>query len=281
MASDTRVPIVTPASDAASSWGLGDGQAIPWEYAPAPEARDIVHLRERYGLFIGGRDVQASDGAIFTSVDPATEQPLAEVARATAADIDKAVRAARRAANRAVGAAAGQGAGQVPVPHRADPPGAQPRVRRPRIDGLGQADQGEPRRRRPARGGPLLVLRRLGRQARLRVPGSQGHAARRRGADHPVELPAADAGLEDRAGPRGGQHGRPQARLDDAALGAALRRGLPRGGPAGRRRQHRPGARRGRDVARDPSGRRQGRLHGLDGDRPAASSAASPGRTRR
>ena len=101
MASDTRVPIVTTASGAASSWGLGDGQAIPWEYAPAPEARDIVHLRERYGLFIGGRDVQASDGATFTSVDPATEQPLAEVARATAADIDKAVRAARRAANRA------------------------------------------------------------------------------------------------------------------------------------------------------------------------------------
>ncbi len=101
MASDTRVPIVTPSSDAASSWGLGDGQAIPWEYAPAPEARDIVHLRERYGLFIGGRDVQASDGRTFTSVDPATEQPLAEVARATPADIDKAVRAARRAANRA------------------------------------------------------------------------------------------------------------------------------------------------------------------------------------
>ena len=101
MASDTRVPIVTSSSDAASSWGLGDGQAVPWEYAPAPEARDIVHLRERYGLFIGGRDVPASDGATFTSVDPATEQPLAEVARATAADIDKAVRAARRAANRA------------------------------------------------------------------------------------------------------------------------------------------------------------------------------------
>ena len=103
MASDTRVPIVTSASGAASSWGLGDGQAVPWEYAPAPEARDIVHLRERYGLFIGGREVQASDGSTFTSVDPATEQPLAEVARATPADIDKAVRAARRAQTRAWG----------------------------------------------------------------------------------------------------------------------------------------------------------------------------------
>ena len=34
-------------------------------------------------------------------------------------------------------------AGQVPVPHLADPPGALARVRGPRIDGLGQADQGE------------------------------------------------------------------------------------------------------------------------------------------
>src|SRR5438093_1351696 len=25
----------------AASWGLGDGQAIPWDYAPAPESRDI------------------------------------------------------------------------------------------------------------------------------------------------------------------------------------------------------------------------------------------------
>ena len=37
-----------------NSWGLGDGQAIPWEYAPAPESRDVVSLRERYGLYIGG-----------------------------------------------------------------------------------------------------------------------------------------------------------------------------------------------------------------------------------
>ena len=51
-------------SNAPSSWGLGDGQAIPWEYAPAPEARDIVSLKPRYGLFIGGREVQAADGAV-------------------------------------------------------------------------------------------------------------------------------------------------------------------------------------------------------------------------
>ena len=86
-----------------AGWGLGDGQAIPWEYAPAPEARDLVTVRPRYGLFIGGREVPASDGATFQTVDPSTEKPLAEVARATTEDADKAVRAARRAQQRTWG----------------------------------------------------------------------------------------------------------------------------------------------------------------------------------
>jgi aldehyde dehydrogenase (NAD+) len=103
MVSRTDRGLVPVADRAPSSWGLGDGQAIPWEYAPAPEARDIVRLKERYGLFIGGREQPSSDGATFTSVDPATEQPLAEVARATPLDIDKAVRAARRAQRRSWG----------------------------------------------------------------------------------------------------------------------------------------------------------------------------------
>jgi aldehyde dehydrogenase (NAD+) len=108
MATDTTSSIV-PASDRSpSSWGLGDGQAVPWEYAPAPEARDIVTLRERYGLFIGGRDVPASDGATFASVNPATEETLAHVARATVADADRAVRAARRAQTRSWGTLPGK-----------------------------------------------------------------------------------------------------------------------------------------------------------------------------
>jgi len=100
MADDTRVPIASTTSSAPSSWGLGDGQAIPWEYAPAPESRDIVTLKPRYGLFIGGREVQAADGAVFTTIDPSTEEPLAEVARASAVDIDTAVKAARRASDK-------------------------------------------------------------------------------------------------------------------------------------------------------------------------------------
>ncbi len=93
---------------APASWGLGDGQAIPWEYAPAPESREVVHLRERYGLFINGREIDSADGASFTSVDPSTEQPLATIAKATPADVDRAVRAARRAQRRTWGALPGR-----------------------------------------------------------------------------------------------------------------------------------------------------------------------------
>jgi aldehyde dehydrogenase (NAD+) len=83
-----------------SSWALGEGQAIPWEYAPAPEARDVVSFQARYGLFIGGKEVAPKSGEWFTSVDPATEEPLAEVAKAGPEDVETAVTAARRAFRR-------------------------------------------------------------------------------------------------------------------------------------------------------------------------------------
>jgi aldehyde dehydrogenase (NAD+) len=68
-----------------------------WEYAPAPEARDIVALRSSYGLFIDGRFTDPVDGTSFKTANPATEEVLAEVAEAGAADVDRAVAAARRA----------------------------------------------------------------------------------------------------------------------------------------------------------------------------------------
>ncbi len=108
MASRTESRVVPSTPSAPNSWGLGDGQGIPWEYAPAPEARDIVKLKERYGLFINGREVQATGGETFTSIDPSTEQPLAAIAKATGADIDKAVRAARRAQRRSWGQLSGR-----------------------------------------------------------------------------------------------------------------------------------------------------------------------------
>ncbi|MEP6694393.1 MAG: aldehyde dehydrogenase family protein, partial [Chloroflexota bacterium] len=71
--------------------------ATAWEYAPAPEARDIVKIQEKYGLFIGGKFVEPHSGERYTTIDPAREEPLAEVSQANKADVDRAVRAARGA----------------------------------------------------------------------------------------------------------------------------------------------------------------------------------------
>jgi aldehyde dehydrogenase (NAD+) len=71
-----------------------------WEYAPAPEARDIVSLASSYGLFIGGEFVDPVDGDAMKTVNPATEEVLAEFGTAGPKDVDRAVTAARRAYDR-------------------------------------------------------------------------------------------------------------------------------------------------------------------------------------
>jgi aldehyde dehydrogenase (NAD+) len=68
-----------------------------WDYAPAPESRELVSLKERYGLFIGGREVSPRSRTWFTTFSPATEEPLAEVAQAGPKDVALAVDAARQA----------------------------------------------------------------------------------------------------------------------------------------------------------------------------------------
>jgi aldehyde dehydrogenase (NAD+) len=68
-----------------------------FEYAPAPESRAIVDIRSSYGLFINGEFVDPAAGASFKSVNPATEEVLAEIAEAGQADVDHAVAAARTA----------------------------------------------------------------------------------------------------------------------------------------------------------------------------------------
>jgi aldehyde dehydrogenase (NAD+) len=70
---------------------------LDWEYAPAPEARDIVEIRERYGLFIGGEEVEPRSGEWFESISPSSEETLFEVAQAGKEDVQLAVGAARAA----------------------------------------------------------------------------------------------------------------------------------------------------------------------------------------
>ncbi|WP_424212125.1 aldehyde dehydrogenase family protein [Streptomyces sp. BI20] len=71
--------------------------ASVFDYAPAPESRSVVDIASSYGLFIDGEFVPAADGKVFKTVSPSTEEVLSEVARAGAADVDRAVKAARRA----------------------------------------------------------------------------------------------------------------------------------------------------------------------------------------
>ena len=68
-----------------------------FDYAPAPESRDIVALRESYGLFIDGDFVPGKGDGVFKTISPATEEVLAEVTEASPADVDRAVSAARKA----------------------------------------------------------------------------------------------------------------------------------------------------------------------------------------
>src|SRR2546427_5018749 len=68
-----------------------------WEYAPAPESRDIVRLQDRYGLFIGGEFVEPKSGRWFPTIDPSNESVLAEIAEAGDEDVDVAGTAPRSA----------------------------------------------------------------------------------------------------------------------------------------------------------------------------------------
>ncbi|MEO1716397.1 MAG: aldehyde dehydrogenase family protein [Planctomycetota bacterium] len=65
-------------------------------YAAAPEGVR-PRLRDRYGHFIGGRFVEPVEGVYFKTVNPATDAVIAEVAEGSAADVDRAVKAAREA----------------------------------------------------------------------------------------------------------------------------------------------------------------------------------------
>ncbi len=211
--------------------------ATSWDYAPAPEATDHIRLADRYELFLGGRWEAPADGVYVPTTNPATEEPLAEVARAGAADVDRAVAAARAAlpAWRALPALE-RGKYVFRIARL-----IQERARELAI--VETLDGGKPIRESrdvdvPARRGALLLLRGLGGQARLRRRRPRGRADGRRRPDRAVELPAADGRVEARAGARLRQHRGAQAGRDDAADRAAARRDHPGGRAARGRREH-------------------------------------------
>jgi aldehyde dehydrogenase (NAD+) len=67
-----------------------------WEYDPAPETAD-PKLKSKYDLFIGGKFVAPRSGKYFDSINPATEEVLAQIALAGQADVDAAYHAAQKA----------------------------------------------------------------------------------------------------------------------------------------------------------------------------------------
>ncbi|WP_185995643.1 aldehyde dehydrogenase family protein [Nocardioides campestrisoli] len=83
------------------------GSAPLFDYAPAPESRAVVDLSPSYGLFVDGVFVDGG-GRSFKTINPATEEVLAEVAEADERDVDAAVQAARRAQERVWGRMSGR-----------------------------------------------------------------------------------------------------------------------------------------------------------------------------
>ena len=72
------------------------------EYGPAPEAADearawIEARGPRFGHFIDGGWAEPAEPDFFPSLDPSNEEPLAEIAQGSAADVARAVAAARAA----------------------------------------------------------------------------------------------------------------------------------------------------------------------------------------
>ena len=66
-------------------------------YAPAPESKSAAQINPKYDLFINGKFEKPLSKKYFSTINPATEEKLSEVADANAADVDKAVKAARNA----------------------------------------------------------------------------------------------------------------------------------------------------------------------------------------
>lgn len=66
------------------------------EYAPAPESKSILNLKDSYGLFVDGEFVEGRGGT-FDTISPADESRIATISVASGDDVHAAVAAARRA----------------------------------------------------------------------------------------------------------------------------------------------------------------------------------------
>jgi aldehyde dehydrogenase (NAD+) len=83
-----------------------------WSYAPAPETSSYIKFKARYSHFINGKFVAPHSGKYFDSINPATEEKLAEIAEGDGQDVDRAVRAASAAFENSWGKLSGRERGK-------------------------------------------------------------------------------------------------------------------------------------------------------------------------
>ncbi len=89
-----------PADRSISSGGSRSNGSVKkpvWEYAPSAESTDHIQLKDRYDLFINGKWVKTRK--YFPTINPATEEKIAEAAWASKDDVNRAVLAAEKAYN--------------------------------------------------------------------------------------------------------------------------------------------------------------------------------------
>ncbi len=175
-----------------------------------PNTRRSDDMADR-NLFINGESVPAEDGKEFPAIDPSTGETIAMVAQAGAADAAKAIAAARAAFDD------GRWSGLAPAKRATimNAVAAGLKERSAELAELESRDSGrndpQDQRRRvrrrlhvpnQRRARDDLAARRRDASAHADAPVAQLRAARadrRVRADHPVELPAVDGGVEDRA----------------------------------------------------------------------------------
>ena len=68
-----------------------------FDYAPAPEATDMVKIKKQNKWDINGKGATGKIGQRFDTINPANGEKLAELTAAGAEDVDRAVKAARQA----------------------------------------------------------------------------------------------------------------------------------------------------------------------------------------
>ena len=211
---------------------VGGKNPADGDYIAPGRIGSLVEVKLRYDNFIGGTWVAPVNGRYMVDVSPVDGKPFMR-----GRHVDRRGRRAgpRRRPRRqgCLGRDLADRAGRRAQRHRRCHRGQPRDAGRGRDLGERQAGARDPGRRHPAGRRPLPLLRRghplargslhRDRQGHRRV--SLPRAARRGRTDHPVQLPAADGGVEDRPGAGGRQLHGGQAGIADPVVDPQAGRG--------------------------------------------------------